>query len=74
MTSETMSPAPDQRETCETFVASLILASTEGREPMTVEDAAYNLREYRAEGWEDIPPDLTPEILAALWNDGIKRH
>ena len=42
MNSETMSPAPEQRETCETFVASLIMASTEGRDRWTVEDAAYS--------------------------------
>lgn len=51
------------------FVAGIYLAATEGREPMTVEDAAYNLREWQAEGVEDIPADLTPELLSALWND-----
>ena len=56
---------------CETFVASLIMASTEGREPMTAQEAAYNLREWRAEGWEDIPASLTPDLFAAIWNDGI---
>lgn len=54
------------------FINSLILATTEGREPMTTEDAAQNLREWRAEGWEDIPEGLDAETLAALWNDGIK--
>ena len=54
------------------FINSLILASTEGREPMTIEDAAQSLKEWQAEGWEDIPEDLDAETLAALWNDGIK--
>lgn len=54
------------------FINSLILASTEGREPMTVESAAQSLQEWNAEGWEDIPEDLDAETLAALWNDGIK--
>ena len=54
------------------FINSLILASTEGREPMTVEDAAQSLKEWQAESWEDIPEDLDAEMLAALWNDGIK--
>ncbi len=55
----------------ECFVNSLILASTEGREPMTVEEAAQSIREWQAEGWEDIPEGLTPEILSKLWNEGI---
>ena len=57
---------------CETFVNSLILASTEGREPMTEDDAAQNLREWKAEGWEDIPEELDAATLAALWNRGIE--
>lgn len=59
---------------CETFVASLIMSSTEGREPMTEEEAAQNLREWYEEGWEDIPLSLTPEVLSVLWNDGIKER
>ena len=59
---------------CETFVNSLILASTEGREPMTEDDAAQNLREWKAEGWEDIPEELDAATLAALWNEGIKEN
>ena len=61
-------------ETAETFVNSLILASTEGREPMTEEEAAQNLREWKAEGWEDIPEELDAATLAALWNEGIKEE
>ena len=50
------------------FINSLILASTEGREPMTVEDAAQSLKEWQAEGWEDIPEDCcTYQIPGGLW-------
>lgn len=55
-----------------TFINSLILASTEGREPMTEEEAAQNIREWQAEGWEDIPEDLDAATLAAFWNRGIE--
>lgn len=50
------------------FVAGLFLASVEGREPMTAEDAAQNLREWRLEQRDDIPENLTPELLSSLWN------
>lgn len=53
------------------FVASLILSSTESRDPMTVEDAVYNMQEWQNEGIE-VPADLSPETLSRLWNDGIK--
>lgn len=56
------------------FVAGIFLASTEGREPMTVEDAAQNLREWKSEQWDDIPEDLTPELLSSLWNDCLNHE
>ena len=58
-------------EECAAFVNGLILSSTEGREPMTLDDARYNLMQWQAEGIEDIPADLHPALLAELWNYGI---
>jgi len=58
---------------CETFVAGLILSSTEGREPMTYDEARYTMMQWDIEGIEDIPETLTPELLADLWNYGIRR-
>ena len=59
---------------CEAFVNSLILATTEGRELMTPEEAAQNIREWKAEGWEDIPEGLDGWTLAWLWNKGIRSN
>lgn len=52
------------------FVASLVLASTEGREPMTEEEAAYNLHEMDADGI-DIPAGLSASVFSSLWNSMI---
>ena len=48
---------------------------TDGPQPMTIEEAAYNLQEYREEekrGYYDgalaVPPMLTPKLFAAVWN------
>lgn len=38
-----------------------------GPQPMTHDDAAYNLREYRAEGLP-VPDGLTAERFCDLWN------
>ena len=35
--------------------------------PMTPEEAAYNLAEWKAEGIE-IPATVTPLLLSRLWN------
>ena len=40
---------------------------------MTVEDAAYDLEQFRAEGWDFIPDDITPEAYAAHWNFLVKQ-
>ena len=58
----------------EAFVNSLLLASTEGRELMTLEDAETNIREWKAEAWDDIPEKLTPEILMNKWNYAVRRE
>lgn len=60
-------------DTVETFVNGLILASAEGREPMTYDDAFTCISEWIREGVE-IPKDLTARKLADLWNDGIKNN
>ena len=59
----------DNWKDCMAFVAGIYLSATEGRYPMTVEEAACNLREWQEEGVEDIPRSLTPELLSALWNE-----
>ena len=59
---------------CDIFVNSLIMATTEGRELMTPEEAAQNIREWKAEGWEDIPEGLDGWTLAWLWNRKIRRE
>lgn len=60
-------------DTVETFVNSLIMATTEGREPMTYDDAFIAISEWIKEGWE-LPKDLTARKLADLWNEGIKEN
>ena len=59
---------------CETFVNSLILASTEGRELMTPEEAAWSIQEWKEEGWENIPEGLDGWTLAWIWNRGIRHN
>ena len=51
------------------FVAGLLYG--EDPEPMTLDDAAYNLDQYRKEG-RQFPEGITPGILAAEWNLQIK--
>lgn len=36
-------------------------------EPMTVTDAAYNIREYKADGIP-VPPGVTPRTYTRIWN------
>lgn len=60
-------------DTVETFVNSLIMATTEGREPMTYDDAFIAISEWIKEGWE-LPKDLTARKLSDLWNEGIKEN
>ena len=56
-----------------TFVAGLFLATTEGREPMTYDDAIVAMEEWIREGWEDIPSGLTPRLLADIWNECLTK-
>ena len=57
---------------CRAFVASVFLATTEGREPMTYNDAFVCLCEWLKEGVE-LPKTLTAKKLADLWNDMLER-
>ena len=49
------------------FVRNLFDADRNGVGRITVEDAALDLRNFRAEGW-DLPDDITPEAYAEIWN------
>lgn len=55
-------------ESIRSFVAGLLLSSTEGRERVTVRDCADTIRAWIDEGFTDFPDDLTPELFAATWN------
>lgn len=59
-------------EDCKSFVNSLWLGLSYTPEIMTVEDAAYDIENFKAEGWEDIPEELTPEVYASLWNEMVR--
>jgi len=49
------------------FVRNLFDADSNGVGRLSVEDAAQDLRNFRAEGW-DLPEDITPETYAEIWN------
>lgn len=49
------------------FVRNLYDTCGNGPEGMTVNDAAEDIRNYRAEDW-DLPEDITPEEYAEVWN------
>ncbi len=70
MTLEAFAAAYSPDNACESFVNGLILSSTEGREPMTINEAIICMEEWTKEGAE-IPADLTAQKLADLWNAGI---
>lgn len=53
------------------FVNNLYLNCSSDHEPMTVEDAAYDIENFIAEGWE-LPEGLTAEAYAEAWNETIK--
>lgn len=53
--------------TNEAFVAELF-DNVQDHEPMTAEQAAFDLNMFRREeGW-NIPEDITPEEYAEIWN------
>ena len=54
------------------FVAIAILAGGDSN-LMTEEEAAYNLACWKEED-DEIPEDMTPATLAAVWNHIILRH
>ena len=52
------------------FINNLFLHQSEAPAPITVEDAAYNLENFRADG-VDLPNGITPETYAEAWNDAV---
>lgn len=53
------------------FIANLFLHSLDTPEPMTVEDAAYDLGNFIADGI-DIPEGITAESYAEAWNTAVE--
>lgn len=53
------------------FINNLFLHQSETPAPITVEDAAYNLENFRADG-VDLPDGITPETYADAWNDAVE--
>jgi len=51
------------------FVAGLIYGAE--MNPITEQDAAFDIEEWVAEGYE-IPNDMTPEAYASLWNSFVE--
>lgn len=56
------------RDDVRSFVAGIMLCDDVGAAPCTWEDAAYNMSNWAAEGVE-YPADMTPELLAEVWNE-----
>jgi hypothetical protein len=54
----------------EIFVDDLMLATDEGRNPMSIDEARVNLEEYTKAGLE-VPEQLTAELLSWLWNKSL---
>ena len=52
------------------FVESLFNNCREGVEFMTVEEAEYDIANFKAEGWK-LPENLTAEEYAKIWNSLI---
>lgn len=52
------------------FIESMYIDNcwSNGPEPMTEEDAAYNLECYRTVDDLDIPPTVTPKTFTFVWN------
>lgn len=52
------------------WIENLFDSFRETPEPMTLEAAASDIANFRAEGW-DVPEDLTAEEYAETWNELI---
>lgn len=53
------------------FVEDLYNSCREGAQPLTVEQAAEDLENFRRESWE-IPEDITAEEYMEIWNELVK--
>ena len=56
------------------YVAGIFLSQTDCRQPITLDDAAANLRMWKESAVDDIPEGLTPALLAAAWNSCCAFH
>lgn len=52
------------------FINNLFLNCPDTPAMMTVEDAAYDLENFRADG-VDLPEGITPEAYAEAWNEAV---
>ena len=50
------------------FVEKLFSDCREGTEPMTIEEAEADIRNFDADGWE-LPDDITAEEYMEIWNE-----
>lgn len=50
------------------FVAAVYCCSSEGREPITIDEAQYTINAWNEEGIE-IPDGFTAELYAKYWNE-----
>ena len=50
------------------FVEKLFSDCREGAEPMTIEEAEVDIRNFDADGWE-LPDDITAEEYMEIWNE-----
>lgn len=55
------------------FIASIFCASTEGREPITQEEAWLTIKEWKAEGIE-LPRGLDAWAYAHYWNEFCEKE
>lgn len=58
-------------EEVDAFVAAVFFATTEGREPMTEDEATVNLTNMMLDGIE-LPKAITPKRFAKGWNSMLK--
>lgn len=52
------------------FISNLFLNCQETLTAITVEDAAYDLENFRTDGL-DLPEGITPETYAEAWNEAV---
>ena len=54
------------------FVENLFSDCREGAEPMTIEEAEADIRNFNADGWE-LPDDMTAEEYMEIWNELVAK-